>query len=689
MAKDILAKFMPAYYRASFQDFARTPQSEIEAKLAEQNARAAFPLQPDALFAWQAQLPELQNAVRYLLGEVFDAKSWSILLEYPIPRVGKRIDAVALARDVIIVIETKTGAAPTSAARQVDDYALNLACFHEGSSSRTIVPVVVSNAPVAMRRERTTFDQLIEPCIVTTFSEVGPTLQQIVGSHAGDHPQLDAEAWDEAQFKPIPPIIDAAVALYSNMNVFEIGHSCAAREDLLRTTNQIVNIVSMAREHGTKAICFVTGIPGAGKTLVGLNAVHEPDIRESGSFLSGNGPLVKIIREALIRDVVRRERVTRTDASLRVQTFIQNVHRFADGFHKNDKIPNEHVVIFDEAQRAWDLAESQRAGREVSEPEMMLDIMNRHKDWAVIVALVGGGQEINRGEAGLAEWGRALPKFPEWSIVASPEVLDGRTIGPGSTLCQEQDPLAERVCADNSLHLKLAVRSIRAQKTSDWVNAVLVGDQPGASAIAKALTERPQLTRDLATTRLWLSQKRRGFTRAGLVGSASAMRLRADGLEPSFDFHRRFDWENWFLDNDDDVRCSSRLEVFATQFEVQGLELDWVGVCWGEDFTWDGVKWVSNRFTNKKWMPRKMKTEADAQKHQFRVNSYRVLLTRARQGMIVYVPNPPSSDQSRLPDELERTAAYLAQCGAVGVTSTSSGRKTQTPLIAAANQQNQ
>ncbi len=343
---------MPAYYRASFQDFARTPQSEIEAKLAEQNARAAFPLQPDALFAWQAQLPELQNAVRYLLGEVFDAKSWSILLEYPIPRVGKRIDAVALARDVIIVIETKTGAAPTSAARQVDDYALNLACFHEGSSSRTIVPVVVSNAPVAMRRERTTFDQLIEPCIVTTFSEVGPTLQQIVGSHAGDHPQLDAEAWDEA---------------------------------------------------------------------------HQ----------------------------------------------------------------------------------------------------------------------------------------------------------------------------------------------------------------------------------------------------------------------RELEWENWFLDNDDDVRCSSRLEVFATQFEVQGLELDWVGVCWGEDFTWDGVKWVSNRFTNKKWMPRKMKTEADAQKHQFRVNSYRVLLTRARQGMIVYVPNPPSSDQSRLPDELERTAAYLAQCGAVGVTSTSSGRKTQTPLIAAANQQNQ
>ena len=332
------------------------------------------------------------------------------------------------------------------------------------------------------------------------------------------------------------------------------------------------------------------------------------------------------------------------------------------------KFLNEHVVVFDEAQRAWDLAESQRAGRGVSEPEMMLDIMDRHKDWAVIVALVGGGQEINRGEAGLAEWGRALPKFTG---------LEDRSLTRGIGCGEQLDrvPLSSKreirvqsvYSADDSLHLRVAVRSIRAQKTSDWVNAVLVGDQPGAWVISETLAERPQLTRDLAIARVWLSQKRRGFTRAGLVGSASAMRLRADGIEPSFDFHRRFDWENWFLDDDDDVRCSSRLEVFATQFEVQGLELDWVGVCWGEDFTWDGVRWVSNRFTNKKWIPRKMRSEADAQKHQFRINGYRVLLTRARQGMIIYVPQPPSSDQSRLPAELERTAAYLAHCGAVEV----------------------
>jgi hypothetical protein len=659
---------MPAYYRASIEEFAQTPQSEIETKLHEQNAKERFPLQPEALFAWKIQLPEFQSAARWLIREVPDSGSWSILLEYPIPRIGKRIDAVILARDVVVVIEAKTGAASTSAVRQVDDYALNLACFHEKSASRTVVPLVVTNAHVGMRRERTTFDHLIKPCMFSTFAEIEPMVQQIVNSHGSSRLQIDAHAWDEAQFRPIPPIIDAAVALYSNMNVFEIGHSCAAREDLQRTTDRLVRIVSATRQHGSKTICFVTGIPGAGKTLVGLNAVHEREIREAGSFLSGNGPLVKIIREALIRDVVSRKRMTRTDASLRVQTFIQNVHRFADGFHKNDEIPGEHVIVFDEAQRAWDLAESQRAGRELSEPEMILQIMDRHKDWAVIVALVGGGQEINRGEAGLAEWGRALPKFKEWSVIASPEILPGGTVGPDFTLFNETEPIVDRVQADDSLHLKVAVRSIRAQKVSDWVNAVLAGDQSSARAIAHSLAERPQLTRSLAITKLWLNEKRRGFTRAGLVGSAYAMRLRADGMEPSFDFHRRFDWENWFLDDDNDVRCSSRLEVFATQFEVQGLELDWVGVCWGDDLIWDGAKWVSNRFNNKRWTPLRT-SPANKQRHRFRINGYRVLLTRARQGMTIYVPQPTPSDASRLHTELDRTAAYLIDCGAVEMTS--------------------
>lgn len=659
---------MPAYYRANFGEFAHATQSDIEARLTEQNAKVAFPLQPQALFAWQKQLAQFQHAALWLLREAPISQTWFVLLEYPIPRIGKRIDVVILAGDLIVVIEAKTGTSPTSAVRQADDYALNLACFHEASVGRRIIPMVVADAHVANPREVRRFGHLIEPCEVASFTEIGPKLLKLANSHASGTGAIDARSWDEARFKPIPPIIEAAVALYSNMNVFEIGHSCAAHEDLARATSTLVAAVSSSRKENRKTICFVTGVPGAGKTLVGLNTVHEPEIRESGSFLSGNGPLVKIIREALIRDVLKREHTTRADASLMVQTFVQNVHRFADGFHNSDKPPSEHVIVFDEAQRAWDLAESERAGRTLSEPEMLLEIMNRHKDWAVIVALVGGGQEINRGEAGLEEWGRALPKFDQWNVLASPKVLPGRATEPGFVLFKDAVPPTLQLHVDTSLHLKIAVRSIRAQQISDWVNAVLSGDQADAREIAGNIVERPVVTRSIEVTRAWLDEKRRGFTRAGLVGSSAASRLRADGIEPSFDFHRRFDWQNWFLDDEDDVRCSSRLEVFATQFEVQGLELDWVGVCWGEDFVWNGQNWVSNRFNNKRWTPRRMKTERDSQKHQFRTNAYRVLLTRARQGMIIYVPKPSISAPDRLPVELEQTAAYLVDCGAVELT---------------------
>lgn len=214
------------------------------------------------------------------------------------------------------------------------------------------------------------------------------------------------------------------------MDVFEIGHACAAREDLERTTNTLVQIVLDAQASGQKAICFTTGVPGAGKTLVGLNTVHRPEIKNFSAFLSGNGPLVKVIQEALIRDVVQRsrldnQRVTRRQAELEVRTFVHNVHRFADQYYgEGRREPAQNVVVFDEAQRAWDAEQNKRAERpQVSEPEMMLEVMDRRSDWAVLIGLIGGGQEINRGEAGLAEWGRALARFPHWRVYASPTVL--------------------------------------------------------------------------------------------------------------------------------------------------------------------------------------------------------------------------------------------------------------------------
>jgi Uncharacterized conserved protein (DUF2075) len=382
------------------------------------------------------------------------------------------------------------------------------------------------------------------------------------------------------EYTRIPRLwIDAAVRLYSENEVFEIGHACAAREDLDKAISSLTTIVRTTRERDEKAICFITGVAGSGKTLVGLNAVHHPDIRDTASFLSGNGPLLKILREALIRDDVRRAHIagnrrTRRAAETAVYAFIQSVHRFADDHYK-DKAPTpaQRVIIFDEAQRAWDSEQNERAKRPaVSEAHMMMDVLNRHAGWCVLVCLVGGGQEINRGEAGLPEWGAALHGFNHWKICASPEVLSDRSGGSFSLFSRDVDS-TERISTIDNFHLKVSNRAIRAIQMSKWVDAILGGNRAAAKDIAENMSSPPVVSRDISIVRQWLREKRRGLTRAGLVASSGTARLRADGLETSFDFHQRFEWERWFLDRDaceepgcdhkycNDVRASSKLEV--------------------------------------------------------------------------------------------------------------------------------
>ena len=581
--------------------------------------------------------------------------------------------------DVVVAIETKTGLSATTAERQVDDYAIHLACFHEPSAKRTIVPMVISDGHVASGGARPFADDVARPCRRATTATVGELLIRITREERHfDRPAIDAAAWDAGIFHPIPPIIDAAVRLYSDNEVFEIGHAAAAREDLNKATESLTKIVRDAKDSGDKAICFITGVPGSGKTLVGLNAVHHKDLRDTASFLSGNGPLVKILREALIRDDIRRPRAdgarrTRRAAETAVQSFIQSVHRFADDHYKDQApTPAQRVLVFDEAQRAWDAKQNQRAHRQpVSEAHMMLDMMNRHNGWAVLVCLVGGGQEINRGEAGLAEWGVALSEFESWKVYASPEILRDKSGGPFS-LFTKHDRNPDRIANVTDFHLTSSTRSIRSSEISVWVDAVLCGDFSSARNSLSNDSSPPILSRELSQARQWLREKRRGLTRAGLVASSGSARLRPDGLETSFDFHQRFEWERWFLDRDSceesecdhkyckDVRSSSKLEVAATQFEIQGLELDWIGVCWGEDLLWDGTEWRNYNFNGKTWIRGK-----DLQKYKYRVNGYRVLLTRARQGMIIYVPKPDVSDSSRRRDDLDLTAEFLVKCGAV------------------------
>ena len=655
---------MPAFVNRTLSEFIALPDETTLGLLARGNAEARFPIPPEQIEAWHEQLAPLKAAISALIESSERCATESrVLLEYPIPRIGKRIDAVLLVRDLIIVIEFKTGESSGSGKAQVEDYAFLLSYFHEPSRGRRIVPLLVRQH---QREAEWTGTPIagVQPTVTASYSELGRCLIEIV-SRTGDPstPCVAKDDWDHGRFKPVPAIIDAAVALYSGMDVFEIGHACSSNESLERTTAAIVAAVHRARQNSQKLICFVTGVPGSGKTLGGLNAVHHSELRGSASFLSGNRPLVNVLKEALIRNVLERaekagQEMTRANASRQVETFVHNVHRFAEEYFANEQKPSQQVIVFDEAQRAWNVAQNRkRFGRSVSEPQMLLEIMSRHTDWAVVIALVGGGQEINRGEAGLAEWGRALAAIGGWKVVAAPGVLEGSAATAGSRLF-ENITYAD-VAADSSLHLEVSLRSIRAERISDWVNLVLDGKAEAARDISRRFDTPPILTRNLGDLRGWLRQMRRGTARVGLVGSAHAARLRADGLEPSFDFHRFFDWENWFLDDDDDVRSSSRLEVYATQFEIQGLELDWVGVCWGDDLLWSGSEWISYRFNNKAWLPR----ERD-EKHQFRLNAYRVLLTRARQGSIIYVPRPDAGDDSRMFAGLELTAKFLVDAGA-------------------------
>ena len=324
--------------------------------------------------------------------------------------------------------------------------------------------------------------------------------------------------------------------------------------------------------------------------------------------------------------------------------------------------PVEKIVVFDEAQRAWDADCNRRKfKRDISEPNMLLEIMNRHQDWCVMVALVGGGQEIHDGEAGLTEWGgrcwvnsqtgMCMRPLRRW--LAVPAVA-------GRPLFAEGEGLANTNTLD-VLHLRVSTRSYRAQRLAEWCNALLEGDAESCRSILEGDAEFPvYVTRELSQARRWLRGKVRASERCGLVTGSGALRLRAHGIELSSSFHRDYPYEYWFLNDASDTRSSFQLEVVATEFEIQGLELDFVGVCWGHDFLWDPREdcWSCRKFVGNKW--KAIKSE---RQRRYLTNSYRVLLTRARQGVVIWVPEGDSMDATRDPKPLGDTANFLRAAG--------------------------
>ena len=665
---------MPALFQSSVRDFIDRPISEVVGTLSLHYASQGFIDQKtDQTESWATDVAKLQDTLRQTAAISAHALNWLVLLEFVIPRKDKRIDVVLLTPGSIIILELKTGAYANEALRQVEEYALLLHYFHKPSNRRRIFPFVIS--PFAtpsdisqLQQSEFQFKELASTWIATTsqcsWNDLAVRLG-IIGSFPVDGEHTDFEGWSMGAYYPVPTIIQAALALREGLNIREIAHSEASEHEISAVTDSIQNVILGAQAENQFAICFLTGVPGSGKTLVGLGLAHTPQQNEMPiHFMSGNGPLVKVLQHLFTQQAMKKK-VPATNARIQARTLIENVHLFAK--HYSDEAPNEtpsnHVIIFDEAQRAWNREQNfKKFGRKYSEPEMLLSIMERHQDWAVVIALVGGGQEINDGEAGLEEWGRALLQNgrKRWRVFASPEVVSGGESTAGHRLFDNAAVDLDFI-AMNQLHLRTSNRSLRAENLAKWVNAVISGDVPTASALLITQSFPIYLTRDLQRLKDVLNKETRGESRSGLVASSGAARLRAEGMEPDSAFHAQYKWEHWYLAGKEDVRTSFQLEVFATEFEIQGLELDWIGLCWGGDFIWKETAWLKRKFRPgpvSRWVNIK-----SAQKRIFRENAYRVLLTRARQGLVIFIPRGSLSDPTRLPEEFDSTASYLLRCG--------------------------
>jgi len=652
------------YYSDPIATFLAKDQDTILGALVANNE---YPLETTQRDAWQTEI-EILKAVLATY-----ATAGQISFEYTVPRLGRRIDVVLIIASTIFVLEFKVNESEFASAAldQVCDYALDLKNFHETSHQLPIAPILIATAaprptsPVAIS---TFHDGMFVPIKTNPacFAEVLESVLQRINSNA-----INSTHWESGRYCPTPTIIEAATSLYNGHSVVDISRSDASAINLTQTSDAISNIIAAAKSNSRKAICFVTGVPGAGKTLVGLNIAtkHLDKSNELYSvFLSGNGPLVAILREALARDKIRREKEVGRKAKKatvlsEVKMFIQNVHHFRDECLVDaQRPPIEHVALFDEAQRAWNKAQTSafmlRKKRtpnfDQSEPEFLISCMDRHRDWAVVVCLVGGGQEINTGEAGISEWIESiLHRFPDWHVHISSRLTDSE-YAAGHAL--DRLTLRPNVEYRDELHLAVSMRSFRAENVSLLVKQMLDLETAAARQTLQSLGQRYPIviTRDLKAAKSWLKENARGSERYGIVVSSEAQRLKPFAI----DVRAPIDPIHWFLDGKDDVRSSYYLEDVATQFDVQGLELDWTCVTWDGDFRHTSSGWEHWSFCGDRW-----KRIKKPERMLYLKNAYRVLLTRARQGMVVVVPDGQTDDPTRDPRFYDSTFRYLADIG--------------------------
>jgi Schlafen group 3, DNA/RNA helicase domain len=650
------ARAASAYYESTIGEFLAASTESILGRLVAADTFAQ--LENQQKLAWLEEIGILRDALAQINGTLY--------LEFEVPRLGTRIDAVVITGPAIIPIEFKCGekAFNIDAYNQSWDYGLDLKNFHLASHGPQIFPLLV--ATLAAKGDdlwqQPHLDGVRPPRRATPV-ELHAAFIEGVGLATGG--PIDAFAWGRAPYQPTPTIIEAARALYSRHSVEAITRNDAGAKNLRTTSGAVEEIIERSRGNREKSIVFLTGVPGAGKTLVGLNlATRRRTFGEARAvFLSGNQPLVSVLQEALTRDELQRRKGVRKGVIRQeVKPFIQNIHHFRDEGIRNSSTPYDHVVIFDEAQRAWNRRKTvdfmkRRKGNATfsqSEPEFLISYLDRHRDWAVIICLVGGGQEIHDGEAGIGAWLEALEQhYPGWRPYISGELTDSE-YAAGDAL----KSLATRaqVTSDNRLHLATSMRSFRSEKVSAFVKALLDCDGSAARRTLQEISARYPLvaTRDLGRAKAWIRQRARGTEQYGLVASSQAMRLKPHAI----DVRVSVDPIHWFLADRTDTRSSYYLEDAATEFQVQGLEVDWACVTWDADLRLQSGSWRYYSFRGNRW--ENVKTP---DRQRYLLNAYRVLLTRARQGMVIFVPLGDGGDPTRQSSFYDETFSYLTALG--------------------------
>lgn len=672
------------FYGDTISHFLTTPTTQIIGILTTAHTSTFTSLQGLQTEAWKAEIGLLKNILLpYAQGH--------ILFEYTIPRMGRRIDVVLLINGIVFLLEFKNYNENYTRhdIAQVWDYALDLKNFHEESHNRVIVPILVATEAVNSIAEYKPYDDNVFYPILTNKEMLATTIAEILHLCHNSH-SFDDYLWAISRYSPTPTIIEAASALYNNHTVAEVSRSDASAENLTVTCKYISTVIERAKQEHFKAICFVTGVPGAGKTLVGLNtATQQFNKGEIAVYLSGNYPLVQVLTEALARDKVKRskeqrEKIPIGTARSEVKAFIQMIHHYRDSclegtkivdgrivadetYFQNPKnaeksfVPIDHIAIFDEAQRAWTKEAlvnfmSRKKGYPnfpYSEPEYLISCLDRHNDWAVIVCLVGGGQEINTGEAGISEWIESLNRdYKDWHVFISDRLHDSEYAAGKALKMLDSHP---HVKFEPSLHLAVSMRSFRAENLSKFVQSLLDLELEEAHKIYQTIDHYPiVLTRSLNKAKRWLKEQARGTERYGIIVSSQAQRLKPLAI----DVRLKPDVVHWFLDDDTDVRSSFYLEDVVTEFDIQGLELDWACVVWDGDFRYTPKGWTHHSFCGDKWH-NIIKPDRKA----FQKNAYRVLLTRARQGMIIVVPEGDPEDPTRQANFYDPTYNYLKKIG--------------------------